>query len=471
MSIDTYLGLRALAGGRAMPRAARRHVHLVAKPFVVVGYHLPGDPGAPIGLICGTRRELPHTVVVGEPREGRLRFQQLAHFAMDLNGYVGNFMSPGPPPRRDRRRHVRQPTPLAPQLVVPNQATAQWLCDILGRRLRYLNAEGEHAVHPAIPNVGAHLSFFAGQRVPGSSLVLPLTDVLARHWMTGQLAALDANLATQLAWIRDPSILEQAEKELPAGPIPDSEWETKELSDAIRAYSQLREEHGNDRASKPMVTAVGDALMPAWHASWDALALLGDLPAGDTVADRWDNDVYQWQRHAERARAGQAYFRRRVKQLQAFRHLTRLERLTANLNRDMALDDPLVMATYVASGEALSGEVVERNTSGIRPTLYLRPSLPCRRPIGTELHWYAAPEQANGGVTRPVITAEVTDIDIDGRVLLTITRGAVRHNLRTRLPEIGQHIVLSQFGRRDVYPDTLPAELPWTHVEPGGDDE
>lgn len=52
---------------RAFPRAAFRHVHLVAKPFVVVGYHLPGDPSAPIGLMYGTHPERPRFTVIAEP--------------------------------------------------------------------------------------------------------------------------------------------------------------------------------------------------------------------------------------------------------------------------------------------------------------------------------------------------------------------------------------------------------------------
>lgn len=466
MSVDVYLGLSAIDSRAAVARASKCHVHLTARPFVVVGYHLPGDPGAPIGLLCGTRREQPRTIVVGEPREARLRFDRLANFAMDLNGYAGQFMQTPAISRRTRNTH---PPVAAPQLVVPNQATAQWLCDVMGRRLRYLRPDGDRPVHPGLPVTGAHLSFFAGQRVPGSSLVLPLTEVLAQHWVTGQMAPLDANLASQLAWITDPSALDQAEQALPAGPVPDPEWETKELSDAIKAYHQLVEVHPT-RADQPMTRTINDALRPAWDACWQALDLLRSLPTAGRTRDRWDEDVYQWTRHAERVRSGQAYFRKRPKQLQVFRYLTRLERLTAGLSREMALDDPLIMAGHVAAGEALSGEVVAVDVSGRRPTVQVRPHLPFPRPIGTELFWHLPRAAGPNGPAWPTVSLILTDLTADGLAILDVTAGAVRRDRHDRLPRPGQQVVFSPFGPRDYHPDTLPAELPWTHAEDEDDE-
>lgn len=463
MSVDVYLGLRALSTGRAARRASKRHVHLTGKPFVVVGYHLPGDPGAPIGMVCGTQADAPHTVVIGEPRETRLRFERLVDFALELNGYLGRYLNtPSSAPQSRPPRH-------APQLIVPNQATAQWLCDLMGRRLRYLNTVGENAVHPALPVTGAHLSFFAGQRVPGSSLALALTDVLSQHWQTGQMAPLDANLAAQLAWINHPETLEQAEKSLPAGPIPDPDWETRELNDAIKGYHQLVEAHGGDTASRPMANAINDALVPAWQACWEAIDLLNTLPQADHVIDRWSNDLRQWERHVARIRTGQAHFRRRPRQLQVFRHLTRLERLTANLDREMALDDPLIMASHVASGDALSGQVTRVDRDAVRPTIHITPDLEFHRPAGTDLWWLANPVQTSKGIKRPHIKLTITGA-ADGAVILTVTQGAVRRDMRSRLPAPGTRIVLSPFGPPEYRPDTMPAELPWTHAE-AEDDE
>ncbi|WP_018790556.1 hypothetical protein [Salinispora arenicola] len=465
MSVDVYLGLSAIDSRRAVPRATKCHVHLAAKPFVVVGYHLPGDPGAPIGLLCGTRRERPSTIVVGEPREAKLRLARLANFAMDLNGYAAQFMQT--PTTSRRALHTHRPAN-GPQLVVANQATAQWLCDVMGRRLRYLRPDGDRPVHPGLPVAGAHLSFFAGQRVPGSSLVLPLTEILAQHWVTGQLPSLDANLASQLAWITDPGAVAEAEDALPAGPVPDPEWETREFSDAIKAYHQLVDAHPT-RADQPMTGTIHDALRPSWDACWQALDLLHSLPPADRARDRWTQDVYQWSRHAERVRSGQAYFRKRPKQLQVFRYLTRLERLTADLSREMALDDPLIMAGHVAAGEALSGEVVTLDLSGRRPSLQVRPHLPFPRPVGTDLFWHLPRSTSPSGPAWPIVRLTTIGVTPEGLITLDVTAGAVRRDRHDRLPQPGQQVVFSPFGPRDYHPDTLPAELPWTHAE--DDDE
>jgi len=466
VSVDVYLGLRAAAGRHAVRRALHRHVRLVHPPFVVVGYHLPGDPGEPIGLRFGTRPDRWHTVVVGEPRDARLRFQSLVDFALDLNAYLARFMTRTPTPsRQGKGKHL---CPRAPQLVVPNEATAQWLCDLMGRRLRYLPVEGDRAVHPGIPIAGAHLSFFAGERVPGSSLVLAATDVLAEHWQTGQLGALDANLAAQLAWIRRPDTLDAAEQEPPAGPIPDPQWEHRQFTDAIKAYHRLSEVAARrEDAVEPMRRAVDDVLAPAWDATWEALNLLGELPEAGHVPRRWDNDLRQWTRHAERIQAGQAHFRRRPRQLQVFRQLHRLERLTSDLNRQMALDDPLVMARHVAAGDALSGTVaavtiITRHAGRpgarrvTRPRVRITPDLPFTRPIGTELWWAAD----------TAIRAEVSDVEADGTVELEIVRGAIRPGDQRRLPTVGAKVVFAPFGPPEYRPDTIPDVLPWTHIDP-----
>lgn len=468
MSVDVFLGLAALEHRRAVSRATQCHVHLTNKPFVAVGYHMPGDPGAPIGLLYGTERQNPRLMVVGEPRESKLRFTQLTAFALELNGYLTSFM--GLPSLGGRT-----PTPSnapamtdAPQMIMPNPATAHWLCDVMGRRLRYLPTDGDVTVDRALPVTGTHLSFFAGQQVPGSSLVLPLTDTLASHWTTGQLAALDTSLASQLAWITDPEAMEDAETALPAGPVPDPDWEARELNAAIKAYHKLTEA-GLGPADQPMRHTVLAALQPAWDACWQARDLLISLPRASRTRERWDRDAAQWSQHVDRFRAEQAYFRKRPKQLQVFQHLTRWERLTADLERDKALDDPLIMARYVAGGEALSGEVITVDATAKRPTVQVRAHLPFSRPLGTDLYQHLPPITTPKGTSRPILTFTVTDIDPDGVVSLDVTAGAVRRDCRHRLPKVHQQVVLGPFGPRDFRPNTLPTELPWTHAEEDDD--
>lgn len=468
MSVDVFLGLAALESRRAVPRATQCHVHVADKPFVVVGYHMPGDPGAPIGLLYGSEKDNPHLMVVGEPRQSQLRFTQLDEFALELNGYLTSFMSP---PSLGGRTPTSLNAPAAadaPQIIVPNPATAHWLCDVMGRRLRYLPTDGDLTISRALPTVGTHLSFFAGQQVPGSSLVLPLTDILADHWATGQLAALDTSLASQLAWITDPDAIEDAETALPAGPVPDPDWETRELNAAIKAYQKLTEA-GLGPADQPMRRTIQGALQPAWDSCWQARELLTRLPRASRTQERWDRDVSQWSQHVDRFRAGQAHFRKRPKQLQVFQHLTRWERLTADLERDMALDDPLIMARYVATGEALSGEIITVDATAKRPTVQVRAHLRFSRPLGTDLYQHLPPETTPKGTSHPVLTFTVTDIDANEVVSLDVTAGAVRRDCRHRLPKVGQQVVFGPFGQRDFRPNTLPTELPWTHAEEDDD--
>ena len=111
-------------------------------------------------------------------------------------------------------------------------------------------------------------------------------------------------------------------------------------------------------------------------------------------------------------------------QLRSYRFLHELERRTLKLARQMALDDPLLLAAQVAAGDALAGEVVSRDCAhritlptgrkGLRPLLRLRPTVSFDRPLGTELRW--SENQA--------VLVTVTDVDADGMVTLMVLKGA-----------------------------------------------
>jgi hypothetical protein len=77
----------------------------------------------------------------------------------------------------------------APQIVVPNGGTAQWLTDLLGRYLRI-------ADDPALVDAGRHLGWFSGRRVlPGSSALVahrPRTDPEVVAHLVGLACALSA---------------------------------------------------------------------------------------------------------------------------------------------------------------------------------------------------------------------------------------------------------------------------------------
>lgn len=480
--LDIYLRLQARAQRCAQQAAACRHAHLTDEPLVVVAYHLSGEPGAPVGLRYGTSPERWHTVVVGEPRDRAQRFAALGRFATDLDDYLAGYTRREEVPRLDRKGLVSgydSVCPHAPQLLVPNGATAVWLCDTLGRSLRYLPTDGASAVDPVLPDAGAHLTFFATRRVlPGSASVLPATQLLTTHWTTGQLPAEDANLHTVLGWIDPPAghdgpSAAAAGEELPAaGPVPDPVWDAETLAPALEGYHRAVASGADpEEATEPLRREVDEALAAAWEATWRARGLVALLPEAEHVPDRWESDRRAWTRHLERFEAGAAHFSTRLDQLRSFRFLAELEARTAALDRQMAVDDPRVMAGYVASGDALAGTVVlrdverretsQRGRRVLRPLLRIGPSLPFDRPLGTEL-WLPGRTAVR---LRPVA---VTD---DGALDCVVDKGmgTSPQHADAVLPAVGEPVVLAPFGPQEIYPDNLPEELPWTHRPAGSE--
>lgn len=231
-ALRTHQTLQAAADRRAVATTTRRHVHLGSRPLVVVGYHLAGDPGAPLALVWGTARDqAPHCMVVPEPRNRALRFEALDQFATELLAYLSRFE-----PLDDAGTCVD-----APQLVVPNAATAEWLGGIVGRFTRNLRTDGDAPPPASVPLAGKHLSFF-GDLLPGSSVVIAATDALTLHWQTGQLPSEDLNLAALLGWIDPPEGLDGpaaarlGEQAPPAGPDSDPNWDAEVLAELIQSW-------------------------------------------------------------------------------------------------------------------------------------------------------------------------------------------------------------------------------------------
>ncbi len=459
MSLDVYLRLRAARARRAQPRAARRHVHLSHRPLVVVGYHLAGEPGAPVALRYGTRPDAWRTLLVAEPRDRTLRFAQLAEFGADLARHLAHFAN------RAEADDDDTTCVDAPQILVPNPATAHWLTDLLGRSLRFHEDE-------ALALTGAHLTFFGTRRViPGSSLVLAATDLLTTHWVTGQTPAEDASLATVLAWVDPPPGKDAVEAAVdaetlpPAGPVSDPRWDRRTWQPLVGEYGRARESGAGEAAAvAELREAVEAELTPAWQGVWTARDLVAMLPEAAHVPVRWHDDRREWTRHLDRVAAGAAHVAIRMDQLRSYRFLHELEQRTLRLARQMALDDPLLLAAQVAAGDALAGEVVGRDCThritlptgrkGLRPLLRLRPAIGFDRPLGTELRW--SDNQA--------VLVTVTDVDPDGTVTLMVVKGACQSVARAEeiLPPPGAPMILISLDDT-WYPDTLPEELPWTH--------
>jgi hypothetical protein len=461
-ALKTHQALLAAAERRAVAKATRRHVHVSPRPLVLVGYHLAGDPGAPLALMWGSNRdEEPRCVVVPEPRNRGLRFDALAEFAAEFLAYLSEFED------RDESGMCLD----TPQLVVPNAATSDWLGGIVGRFTRNLRTDGDAPVQPSVPLSGKHLSFLA-DLMPGSSLVLAITDALTKHWQTGQLPSEDLRLAALLGWIDPPAGMDGpeaarvGEESPPAGPDSDPNWDADTLAELIQEWHTANDEASRSRVRRELESEIREQLAPAWADCWRALDRLGFLPAADHVTSRWQTDKSEWTNHCDRVAEGRAYFRNIPTPLQAATRLKILEDRTENLQREMAWDDPLVMAAAVASGEALAGRVVtaepERRTRNAneravrRPLITIEPALEFTRPAGTTLFL-----STNPGVMLAVLSSDPSSSLIRAEVL----KGANQRNTIGLLPNSGDEVVLSPYGKPEFYKRSKIEDIPWTHQQ------
>src|SRR5262249_52215246 len=129
------------------------------------------------------------TIVIPEPRNRDLRFEALEWFGDALHGYLRSFEATAPEPGRPGSE-LEEVCVAAPQLVLANPATADWLYDIVGRFTRGLPAAGPDPVPVSVSRAGKHLSFFGTmRRQAGSCLTLIATEALTLHYRTGQLNA------------------------------------------------------------------------------------------------------------------------------------------------------------------------------------------------------------------------------------------------------------------------------------------
>lgn len=462
-SLHAHFALRAAAERRAIAKTTLRHVHLHHQPLVIVGYHLAGDPGAPLALLWGTDPTAePHCMVVPEPRNRGLRFTALNNFASELLDYLAPFDA------RDGDICLD-----APQIVVPNTQTAAWLGGIVGRFTRNIRTDGDGAAPPAVPLAGKNLSFL-GDRLPGSSLLLALTEVLATHWQTGQLPSEDANLAALLGWIDPPDGTDgpaaalAGERMPPAGPDSDPNWDADKLTELVQAWHAAENAHDAARMGAVrgrLEDEVREQLTPAWRDCWRGLRLLASLQPAVHVPHRWAADLRDWTAHSDRMADGRAYFRNIPTPTLSAMQLKMLEERTEQLQHEMAWDDPLVMANFVASGEALAGRVIsvdaERRAPSAsgrqqrRPLITLEPRIDFARPAGTKLHLS----------THPEVALEVLPGGTNASIPVEVTAGANTNPTLGRLPSVGDEVVFSPFGKTEFYQRSRVTEIPWTHQQ------
>ncbi|CAM5743885.1 hypothetical protein STAFG_2431 [Streptomyces afghaniensis 772] len=512
--ISTLARLEAVSTGRAQPAATVRHRHLSDRPLVFVPLTTAGEAGAPLGALVGTDRDAPRLLVVPQPRDRDLRFAFLAELADVVLPYVDAFAEVVEAAERtetdpETGKRVKVEVDLcadAPQLIVPSRGGID-LVRLLGRSMRFRRTaeqdpEAPYPAPPRVPLLGRWLTHFGERaRVPGSSLLLAMTDVLGRHWATGQSTLEDQHLGALLAWIDPPEGLTGAEAALraelerdaqgqltcpPAGPATDPAFDNKLLAPAIERYDRARTalaaaEDGleaDDRlgaltaAEREIRDLVRSRTLPTWEKVWQGLDLLRELPEGAHVEERWTRDRWSFTGHRDRVLAGEPPQPRRDDAVTAANKLATREREQARLEAQEALDDLLVMAGRRLSGEAFAGEVTDvvmAYNEGKRPSP--RPLVTVRTDDRPHLGERTKVYRSLGGKPQ---SAEFVGAEEDGgyvvlRILDKMGRG--KEPEPGSVPEKGERVCFTLFEHEQrggaKLPD--PEETPWTHGGPPGE--
>ncbi|MEO3978904.1 hypothetical protein [Streptomyces sp. CAU 1734] len=510
--ITTLARLEAVESGRAQPLATVRHRHLSERPLVLVPLTTAGEAGAPLGALVGTDRDAPRLLTVAQPRDRELRFAFLA----ELAGAVLPHLEAGADdielvernetdPATGKRTKVE--TELcadAPQLIVPGRAGIEFI-RLLGRSMRFRRTaeqdpDAAYPAPPRVPLLGRWLTHYGERaRVPGSSLLLAATDLLSRHWATGQSALEDQHLGALLAWIDPPEGESGARAALraelgrdaagqllhpPAGPATDPAFDNRLLAPAVEAYDRIRAAHAAAEdgaeadarlgelalAEREIRRLLASQLKPTWDAVWHGLDLVRRLPEGTRVADRWTRDRWSFTGHRDRVRAGEPPQPRRDDAVTAARKLSARETAQAQLEAQEALDDPLVLAGRRLAGEAFLGEVTEvvmawseSKRPAPRPLVTLRtddtPHLGERIKVFRSLD--GKPQ-----------SAEFAGYETDGSLTLRLTdrMGRSKDPAQGSVPAKGDRIAWTLFEHDQRGGPKLPdpEETPWTHGGPPG---
>ncbi|QKW00665.1 hypothetical protein [Streptomyces sp. NA02536] len=515
--IATLARLEAVSTGRAQPAATVRHRHLSERPLVFVPLITAGEAGAPLGALVGTDRDAPRLLAVPQPRDRDLRFAFLAELADVVLPYLDGFADAVEAAERSETdpetgKRVKVEVELcadAPQLIVPSRAGID-LVRLLGRSTRFRRTaeqdpEAPFPAPPRVPLLGRWLTHFGERaRVPGSSLLLAMSDVLARHWATGQSSLEDQHLGALLAWIdppggcsgaeaaREAELARDADGQLvcpPAGPATDPAFDNKLLAPAIERYDRARTafaaaEDGleaDDRlgaltaAEREIRALVESRTRPTWDAVWRGLDLLAELPEGARVEERWTRDRWSFTGHRDRVLAGEPPQPRRDDAVTAANKLATREREQARLEAQEALDDPLVMAARRLSGEAFAGEVIDvvmAYSESKRPSP--RPLVTVRTDDRPHLGERARAYRSLGGKPQ---TAEFVGYEAGPEGGLLVLRvldkmGRGKEPEEGSVPEKGDRLCFTLFEHEPrggaKLPD--PEETPWTHGGPPGEE-
>ncbi|WP_431946170.1 hypothetical protein [Actinacidiphila sp. bgisy167] len=494
MSLISVLArAEAMATGRATPLATVRHRHLSDRPLVFVPLTTAGEVGAPLGALVGTDRDEPRLLAVPQPRDRDLRFAFLAELAQAVLPYLESYADDTETEPAGRAKAGAAPEEEsevcadAPQIVVPNTSAVEYV-RLLGRSTRFRRTfeddpDEPHPVPARVPLLGRWLTHYGERaRTPGSALLLSATELLGRHWATGQSNLEDQHLGALLAWIDAPvegmtgsEAARRAESHRgpdgllvfpPAGPATDPVFDNAVLAPAIARYDA-----GITGAGEEIRRLLAAQMRPTWDAVWRSLDLVRELPEGAHVADRWRRDRWSYTSHRDRVRAGEPPQPRRDDAVSAAQKLAGRETAQVRLEAQEALDDPLVMAGRRLAGEAFAGQVdrVEMAMS--------EGKVPKPRPLVTVLTQDRPHLDEDAKVFRALPDGRTQQAQFvewagPGAVLLRVVNGMGRGKVPApgTVPEEGEEVCWTLFEHAPRGGAGLPEpeDTPWTHGGPPG---
>ncbi|MES4905934.1 MULTISPECIES: hypothetical protein [unclassified Streptomyces] len=517
--ITTLARMEAVRDGRARPVATVRHRHLSGRPLVFVPLTTAGEAGAPLGALVGTERDAPRLLVVAQPRDRDLRFAFLAELAEVVLPYLDSYADEVDlEERKETDPETGKKVPVqvelcadAPQLVVPSGAGVEFV-RLLGRSMRFRRTAEQDPETPfpapaRVPLLGRWLTHYGERsRVPGSCLLQAMTDLLTRHWATGQSNLEDQHLGALLAWIDPPEGMAGGEAALraeserdaagqllcpPAGPATDPAFDNKLLAPAMARYDAARmaaagavdgaraERHHAElhRAEAEIRELIAGQLRPTWDAVWRGLDLLRTLPEGTRVAERWKRDRWSYTGHRDRVRAGEPPQPKRDDAVTAAQKLAARETAQAQLEAQEALDDPLVMAGRRLAGEAFAGEVAEvvmawseAKVPRPRPLVTVRTGDRPHLDEGVKLYRVLADGRTQTGEFAGHADPDETPEGEENALVVRLTGGMGRGKTPEpgSVPEAGDRVCWTLFEHAPRGGPELPdpEATPWTHGGP-----